>query len=150
MKGRLFEAFVSSVLLYNAEVWPLRPEELKRLQSAYTDMVIQLARKGGKLRGRVKMKLTDALAAMGLPELEPLLTQKRLRWVGHALRREEGDASREAVLHDLRTDNVGTWAQLVRCDMNAMGWTSVEALQAEVTNRARSKATTDARSRGAP
>jgi hypothetical protein len=43
--GRL-EAFVSSVLLYNAEVvWPLRPEELKRLQSAYTDMVIQLVRK---------------------------------------------------------------------------------------------------------
>jgi len=24
VKGRLFEAFVSSVLLYNAEVWPLR------------------------------------------------------------------------------------------------------------------------------
>ena len=41
-----------------------------RLQSAYTDMVIQLARKGGKLRGRVKVKLTDALAAMELPELE--------------------------------------------------------------------------------
>jgi hypothetical protein len=54
------------------------------------------------------------------------------------------------VLHELRADNVGTWAQLVRCDMNAMGWTNVEALQAEVTNRARFKATTDARSRGAP
>ena len=51
--------------------------------------------------------------------------------------------------YELRTDNVGTWAQLVRCDMNAMGWTSVEALQAAVTNRARFKATTDARSRGA-
>ena len=37
VKGRLFEAFVSSVLLYNAEVWPLRPEELKRLKGAYSD-----------------------------------------------------------------------------------------------------------------
>jgi hypothetical protein len=46
VKGRLFEAFVSSVLLNNAEVWSLRPEELTRLQWAYTDMVIQLARKG--------------------------------------------------------------------------------------------------------
>jgi hypothetical protein len=119
-------------------------------EASVASMVIQLARKGGKLRGRVKMKLTDALAAMGLPELEPLLTQKRLRWVGHALRREEGDASREAVLHELRADNVGMWAQLVRCDMDTMGWPNVEALQAEVTNRARFKATTDARSRGAP
>jgi hypothetical protein len=96
------------------------------------------------------MKLTDALAAIGLPELEPLLTQKRLRWVGHALRREEGDASREAVLHELQADNVGTWAQLVWCNMNAIGWQNVEALQVEVTNRVRFKATTDARSRGAP
>jgi hypothetical protein len=35
VKGRLFEAFVSSVLLYNVEVWPLRLEELKRLQWTY-------------------------------------------------------------------------------------------------------------------
>jgi hypothetical protein len=152
VKGRLFEAFVSSVLLYNAEVWPLRPEELKRLKAAYSEMVIQLARRGGKLRGRVNMKLKDALAEMGLPELERLLTQKRLRWVGHALRREGGDASREAVLYELRADNEGTWAQLVRGDMKAMRWQDVEALQVAVTNRAQFKASTDARSRpsGAP
>ena len=51
---------------------------------------------------------------------------------------------------ELWADNVETWAQLVRCDMDTMGWPNVEALQAEVTNRARFKATTNARSRGAP
>ena len=151
VKGRLFEAFVSSVFLYNSEVWPLRPEELKRLKAAYSDMVIQLARMGGKLRGRVKMKLTDALAAVGLPELEALLTQKRLRWVGHALRREEGDASKAAVLHKLQTNREGTWAQLVWGDMETMGWQDVEELQAAaVDNRAQFKRTTDALLRGAP
>jgi hypothetical protein len=73
----------------------------------YFDLVIQLARMGSKILGRLEMRLKDALAVMGLPELEPLLTQKRLRWFKHALRREGEDASREAVLHELRYNHEG-------------------------------------------
>jgi hypothetical protein len=51
VKGRLFEALVSSVLLYNAEVWPLRKEELQRLNRTFTGLMRQLACLGGKLRG---------------------------------------------------------------------------------------------------
>jgi hypothetical protein len=51
VKGRLFEAFVSSVLLYNPEVWwPLRKEELQRLKRTYTGLMRQLARLGGRLQ----------------------------------------------------------------------------------------------------
>jgi hypothetical protein len=79
VKGRLFEAFVSSVLLYNAEVWPLRKQELKRLNRTYTGLMRQLAHLGGKLRGKVDINHKAARDALGLPALESLLTQKRLR-----------------------------------------------------------------------
>eukprot|EP00959_Pyramimonas_sp_CCMP1952_P087513 1831169-Pyramimonas_sp.AAC.1 len=87
---------------------------------------------------------------MGLPALEALLTQKRLRWVGHALRREEGDASKAAVLHELRHNPTGTWTKLVRGDMLTVGWRSIEALQMAVSNRSRFRETTDARAISAP
>ena len=75
VKGRIFEAFVSFVLLYNAEVWPLRKQELQRLNRTYTGLMRQLARLGGKLRGKVDIGHNAARDALGLPALESLLTQ---------------------------------------------------------------------------
>jgi hypothetical protein len=66
--------------------------------------------------------------ALGLQALESLLTQKRLRWVGHALRRAEGDASKAAVLYELQHNKAGAWAKLVWADMTITGWQNIEAL----------------------
>jgi hypothetical protein len=109
------------VLLYNAEVWPLRKEELQRLNRTYTGLMRQLARLGGRLRGKVDISHKAARDALGLPALESLLTQKRLRWVGHALRRAEGDASKAAVLYELQHNKAGAWAKLVWADMTTLG-----------------------------
>ncbi len=35
----------------------------------------------------------EVLKMLDLPEMQNLLRQKRLRWVGHALRRKDGDLS---------------------------------------------------------
>jgi hypothetical protein len=150
VKGRLFEAFVSSVLLYNAEVWPLRKQELQRLNRTYTGLMRQLARLGGRLRGIVDISHKAARDALGLPALESLLTQKRLRWVGHALRRAEGDASKTAVLYELQHNKASAWVKLVWADMTIMGWRNIEALQAAMSNRARFREKTDARALSAP
>ncbi len=39
----------------------------------------------------------EALKMLDLPEMQNLLRQKRLRWVGHALRRKDGDPSKDTV-----------------------------------------------------
>jgi ankyrin repeat protein len=150
VKGRLFEAFVSSVLLYNAEVWPLRKEELQRLNRTYTGLMRQLARLGVRLRGKVDISHKAARDALGLPALESLLTQKRLRWVGHALRQAEGDASKAAVLYELQHNKAGASAKLVWANMTIMGWRNIEALQVAVSNRARFREKTDTRAMSAP
>ena len=36
-----------------------------------------------------------------LPEMQNLLRQKRLRWVGHALRRKDGHLSKDTVKQEL-------------------------------------------------
>ncbi len=39
----------------------------------------------------------EALRMLDLPEMQNLLRQKRLRWVGHALRRKDGDLSKDTI-----------------------------------------------------
>jgi hypothetical protein len=91
----------------------------------------------GKLRGKVNISHKAARDALGLPALESLLIQKRLRWVGHALRRAEGDASKAAVLYQLQHNKAGAWAKLVWADVTIMGWRNIKALQEAVSNRGR-------------
>jgi hypothetical protein len=105
----------------------------------------QLARLGGKLRRKVDISHNAARDALGLPALESLLTQKRLRWVGRALRRAEGDASKAAALYQLQHNKAGDWAKVVWAAMTIMGWRSIEALQVAVSNRACFREKTDAR-----
>ena len=133
-------------------MWPLRTEELQRLNRTYTGLMRQLARLGGKLRGKVDISHKAARDALGLPALESLLTQKRQRWVGHALRRAEGDASKAAVMYQLHHNKAGAWAKLVWADMAIIGWRNIEALQVfrVYSNRARFREKTDARAMSAP
>ncbi len=43
----------------------------------------------------------EVLTMLDLPEMQNLLRQKRLRWVGHALRRKDGDLSKDTVKQEL-------------------------------------------------
>jgi hypothetical protein len=51
-----------------------------------------------------------------------LLRSKRLRWVGHCLRRDADDASRVAVIRELEDNSSGPWSQIVGGDLVALGW----------------------------
>ncbi len=43
----------------------------------------------------------EVLKMLDLPEMHSLLRQKRLRWVGHALWRKDGDLSKDTVKQEL-------------------------------------------------
>ena len=76
----------------------------------------------------------EVLKMLDLPEMQNLLRQKRLRWVGHALRRKDGDLSKDTVKQELARKS-STWTACVRSDMEALNIGGVVALEREANNR---------------
>ncbi len=62
--------------------------------------------------------------------MQNLLRQKRLRWVGHALRRKDGDLSKDTVKQELARKS-STWTACVLSDMEALNIGGVVALERE-------------------
>jgi hypothetical protein len=69
-----------------------------------------------------------------LPEMQNLLRQKRLRWVGHALRRKDGHLSKDTVKQELAPKS-STWTACVLSDMEAHNIGGVVALEREANTR---------------
>jgi hypothetical protein len=55
------------------------------------------------------------LEILGMTSVADIITTKRLRWVGHALRRHDRDRSRIAVMNELK-DTSSTWTKQVMQD----------------------------------
>ena len=115
-KSRLYEAIILSLLLYNAEIWTIKQQDMKALEGAHFRMM------------RCMMNLPDddshlskhaLLEAFDLPLLRDFITQKRMRWVGHALRRQDGDRSKIAVLKTLVIAD-SPWTELIKSDCKTL------------------------------
>ena len=68
----------------------------------------------------IHTKAVDVLKLLGLPTMTALLSQKRLRWVGHALRRDDGDLSKTEVKSELALSSK-PWTKCVLSDMESLG-----------------------------
>jgi hypothetical protein len=111
VKGHLFCALVLSVMCCDAEVWPITDSDAAYLESAHFRLLRRIVAKAPDehvSRARV-LRLTD------VPPLSALLCQKRLRWVGHALRRGPTDRSLLNVRNQL-TKMESRWTHLVMSD----------------------------------
>ncbi len=86
MKGRVYEALVRTILLYGCETWPVRVEDLHRLEVFDNDCLRCILRYSHRDRQRCSLR--------ALPSI-PL--QRRLRWFGHAPRRGPGELIREVI-----------------------------------------------------
>ena len=100
LKGRLFAAFVLSVLLYNSEVWVIGKEEMKALEGK----VVYLMRKvvGEKVKKEEgKLLSNQQLREMlGLEPVKEMIRRRRLQWVAHSARRGQDDFNAEG--HETR------------------------------------------------
>jgi len=136
-KGKLFSAFVTSVLLYNAEVWPLNKGNIDILEQAYYGMARRVAchaRPKLFVETGWRVERQQVLDVLGLPTLEGLMSQKRLRWVGHTMRRGVDDLSCATVLEELeKTHKV--WTKLVFEDAQKIGIETVAVLQQAAQSR---------------
>ena len=76
----------------------------------------------------------EVLTMLDLPEMQNLLRRKWLRWVGHALRRKDGDLSKDAVKQELARKS-SPWTACVLSGMEALTIGGVVALEREASNR---------------
>jgi hypothetical protein len=140
LKGQLFSALVLSVMLYNAEVWPLTKDDLILLEGIHTRMTrsicVRATRRQSEKQQKkvVRVKKTDVLKLLQLPTMTLLLRQKRLRWVGHALRRDDSDLSKVELKKELALSS-NTWTKCVLSDMKELEIKSVKDLEDKSMNR---------------
>ena len=117
LKAALYRAIIWSIMLYNAEVWPIKERDLKALEGAHFRM----------MRSMLVSEVEDEhitrehlLETFGMTSIADEITRKRLSWVGHALRRTDRDRSKIAVTKELK-DPTSKWTKLVQQDCSKTG-----------------------------
>jgi hypothetical protein len=111
LKGSLYRCLILSILLSNAEVWPIGKGDLKALEGAHFRMLRRL--KAEKEDAHISK--AELLKDCGLVLIEAYMYEKRMRWIGHAMRRPDHDASKQAVKEAL-LDKESKWTRLVEQD----------------------------------
>ena len=135
-KAALYQAIILSVMLYNAEVWPIRQQDMKALEGAHFRMMRRMMIDKNYDE---HISREELLSTFKLPTMSKLITRKRLRWIGHALRRKDGDRSKIAVCSAME-DAGATWTKLVLEDCRQLG-TSFKEMKAIAKKRLQFKRT---------
>jgi len=91
LKGRVYSAFIHSVLLYNCEVWNISGTEMKALVGRNGYLRRRLI--GEVVRSADDKKLTESkvLEMLGLESIQSLIRKRKLQWVAHCARRGDKD-----------------------------------------------------------
>ena len=131
MKGVVYKACVRSMLTYRAETWAMKAGVFQRLRATERRMLRMTC--GATLQDMVES--TVIASRVGVDDLEEHLRQKRLRWFGHIVRRDE-EVEIKKVLEfkiegrRMRGMPVKRWIDVVEEDIRAMG-----VLQQDTGNR---------------
>ena len=126
LKGRLFAAFVLSVLLYNSEIWVIGKRDMKALEGK----VVYLMRKvvGEKVRKEEEGNRTSnqkLREMLGVEPVREMIRKRRLQWVAHSARRGQGDYTWRGMRREVEDEESG-WGEQVRRD-----WKEMEVKDAE-------------------
>ena len=85
MKGVVYKACVRSMLMYGAETWTMKAGVFQRLQATKRRMLRMICR----VTLKDMVESTVIASRVGVDDLEEHLRQKRLRWFGNIVRRDE-------------------------------------------------------------
>jgi hypothetical protein len=114
ISGHLATLFIH-VITYAAETWPIKVEDMHRLETADWMMVRHMCRVSLKDR-----KSSDKLRCkLGLENISNVIWQRRLRWFGHVEREEDSDrvkACQKIEINGERDRGRGrkTWSECVK------------------------------------
>ena len=96
-KMRVYRACVLSTLLYSSETWTTYAAQEKRLNSFH----LRCLRRILSIRWQDKIPNTVVLERAGLPSIFMLLSQRRLRWLGHVRRMADGRIPKDLLYGEL-------------------------------------------------
>ena len=87
-KLRVFQAAIRPVLIYGCETWPVRAEDIRKLES-FDHWCLRII---------ARVKWSDMVSnsvvrqsCYNVVKLGDLLRKRRLEWFGHVVRREDDD-----------------------------------------------------------
>lgn len=135
-KMKVYQACVLSTLLYGSEAWTLYSRQEHRLNAFHMRCLRRLL--GITWQDRVTNN--DVLARAGMPSMYALLTQRRLRWLGHVCRMEDGRIPKDVLYGELATGTRPTGRPALRLkdvhrrDLRAGGFSPPD-LEAAVSDR---------------
>ena len=92
-KGELYKACIRSVLVYGAECWAMRAQDLRRLISTERRMLRFMC--GVSLSNRVGS--SEVRQRLGVESIEDWIRCQRLRWFGHVKRRDSEEEIRKVL-----------------------------------------------------
>ena len=129
LKGWLYAVTIRSALLYSAETWALRLEEIRALERTQMSMLRWMA----GIRMCERRKNEDIRKAFGLEPISDVIRRIRLRWFGHVYRREPEHLTRACQAVDIeghvpRGRPRLTWHAQVTADLRALNVSECAAL----------------------
>ncbi len=95
----VYKACVLSTLLYGSESWTTYTHQERKLQVFH----LRCFRRILGITWQDKVSNNDVLSKAGLPSIFTLLRQRRLRWLGHVRRMEDGRIPKDRLYGELAT-----------------------------------------------
>jgi hypothetical protein len=122
VKGKVYRACVQRVLVYGSETWPVKVDDMQRLERTERMMVRWMC--GVSLKDRVSSAELDR--RLGVQGIVNVVRQGRLRWFGHLERKGSDDwvsRCRNVVVAGAKSKGRGkkTWGECVRSDLDLLG-----------------------------
>ena len=96
-KMAVYNACVVSTLLYGSEAWTTYSKQERKLNSFH----LQSLRRILGISWRDKVPNTEVLDCAGLPIMYTLLRQRRVHWIGHVCRMEDGRIPKDILYGEL-------------------------------------------------
>jgi hypothetical protein len=124
-KARIFQSAIRPVLLYGCETWPLRAEDIRRLETFdhwCQRRILNVSWRDRLSNETVRKRFCD------METLSTKIQQRRLQWFGHVLRKQNTELSKQVLLAApcpswscrLGGQNK-TWLSTVKADVDKLG-----------------------------
>nr|KAG5686812.1 hypothetical protein BaRGS_032029 [Batillaria attramentaria] len=97
-KLRVYKACILSTLLYGSESWTTYASQEKRLNTFHLRCLRRLLH----IKWQDRVTNIEVLQRAGIPSLFSLLSQRRLKWLGHVRRMEPGRIPKDMLYGELR------------------------------------------------
>ena len=122
MKVKIYKTVIRPVIMYGAEMWVLRKKEERMLETTEMKML-------RRIRGVTRLdrlRNDDIRQELGVENIITKVRQSRLRWYGHLLRMEEGNAVKKMWETEIdgrrpRGRPLKRWKENVKEDMGLAG-----------------------------